>query len=543
MQANRKNKRPNARLRSEREARGWTQQYVAEQLGADINIVSRWECGERKPGPYYRQKLIELFGKSAVELGLLEIPTAPPLSSHSNLSFTSPPPSIPVSTARTYGADLPLDILEDSSSYSSPVESLPYSQERLPEVRSSEAQQLVPCMRTHSQAIELLSGLPEIATEQQLGAWLAMHAVDLALLFDEGWTLESVLSSLQFILQGVQAMPSMTRSLTRRRLFHLGAAAIASSIPIPEGRHISAEDRVQLCQALGDTIAAGWKQLYAVDTAQALAVAQAQLFLLQQSHSLLYPQARSLCYTGIYGQIGMTLHFQERDGEALQAYRSSYIAALEAGEPWYVVQSLICQADSYTALRHYDVAIRTIEEALRIIGDPTDEPMRRARAHLLTCWADNAMMLQDFHTTEEKLDTAGSYLSGSMPDEEFDQSTWLLLAGKHALKTGNYGRAQECFQQALREVPQQWIFRHAMIAIGLAMAYAGLRERDESLATAEQVVPMLKTINAPMTNRLYSEYLQQDLLGAFPTDTGVHSFVAETYQGFPQLTRIGGLKN
>jgi tetratricopeptide (TPR) repeat protein len=368
-------------------------------------------------------------------------------------------------------------------------------------------------VRTHSQATELISGFSEGSTEQQIGAWLAMSAADLALLFDEGWSLESLIASLQIILQGVQAMPSVTRSITRRRLFQLGAAAIVSGIPIPEGRHISAEDRVQLCQALGDTIATGWKQLYSVDTAQALAVAQAQLFLVQQSHSLLYPKARSLCYAGAYGQIGMTFHFQERDGEALQAYRSSYIAALEAGEPWYVVQSLICQADSYTALCHYDVAIRTIEEALRIIGEPTDEPMKRAKAHLLTCWADNAMMLQDFQTTEEKL------------------------------KTGNYGSAQACFQQALREVPQQWILRHAMTAIGLAMAYAGMSERDESLATAEQVVPMLKTINAPMTNRWFSEYLQQYLLGAFPTDTRVHSFVAETYKGFPQLTRIADLRN
>ncbi len=72
MQANARYKQPNHCLRYEREARGWTQQYVAEQLGADMNIVSRWECGERKPGPYYRQKLCALFGKSALELGLVE---------------------------------------------------------------------------------------------------------------------------------------------------------------------------------------------------------------------------------------------------------------------------------------------------------------------------------------------------------------------------------------------------------------------------------------------------------------------------------------
>ena len=90
MQAKTKNKQPNARLRFEREVRGWTQQYVAEHLGTDMNIVSRWECGERKPGPYYRQKLIELFGKSAFELGFVEAQASPALSSDAKPHLTSP---------------------------------------------------------------------------------------------------------------------------------------------------------------------------------------------------------------------------------------------------------------------------------------------------------------------------------------------------------------------------------------------------------------------------------------------------------------------
>jgi tetratricopeptide (TPR) repeat protein/transcriptional regulator with XRE-family HTH domain len=529
MQVDTRHKQPNARLRYERETRGWTQQYVAEQLEADMNIVSRWENGERKPGPYYRKKLIELFGKGAIELGLVEAQAPPVPSSDASLHLTTPQAVVPGSTAGTIAADLSLDKQEGCSTYSTSVDSLPYSQERLPEVRSSEAQHMAPLVLTRYQAIELLSGLSEGSTEQQLGAWLAMSANDLALLFDEGWSLESLLESLQIVLQGVLAMPSVTRSFTRRRLLQLGAAAMVSGIPIPEGRHISAEERIRLCQALSDSIAAGWKQLYTVSNAQALTVAQAQLFLVQQNHSLLYPQARSLCYAGVYGQIGITLHFQERDEEALQAYRSSYIAALEAGEPWYVVQSLICQADSYTALSQYDVAIQAIEEALRIIGEPTDETMIRARAHLLTCWADNAMMLQDFKTTQEKLDAAGSYLDRSVPNEEFDQASWFLLAGKYALKTGNYTEAKDCFQHALMELPQHWILRRVMTAIGLAMAYAGMREREESVAVAENVVPMVNTINAQMTNRWFSEYLRQDLLGAFPMDAQVHTFVADTF--------------
>jgi transcriptional regulator with XRE-family HTH domain len=62
---------PNQRLKTERELRGWSQKYVAEQLGADHYYLSRWERGTASPSPYYRQKLCVLFGKNAQELGLL----------------------------------------------------------------------------------------------------------------------------------------------------------------------------------------------------------------------------------------------------------------------------------------------------------------------------------------------------------------------------------------------------------------------------------------------------------------------------------------
>jgi hypothetical protein len=34
-------------------------------------MISRWESGERGTDPYYQEKLIELFGKNAVELGFI----------------------------------------------------------------------------------------------------------------------------------------------------------------------------------------------------------------------------------------------------------------------------------------------------------------------------------------------------------------------------------------------------------------------------------------------------------------------------------------
>jgi tetratricopeptide (TPR) repeat protein/transcriptional regulator with XRE-family HTH domain len=67
---------PNYRLKEARELRGWSQKYVAEQIGADHYYLSRWERGTAVPSPYYRSKLCALFQMDAKALGL--VPEAPP---------------------------------------------------------------------------------------------------------------------------------------------------------------------------------------------------------------------------------------------------------------------------------------------------------------------------------------------------------------------------------------------------------------------------------------------------------------------------------
>ena len=58
------------RLSAERLRRHWTQLEVADHLGTTPGNVSRWERGITSPGPYFRSRLCELFGRSAQELGL-----------------------------------------------------------------------------------------------------------------------------------------------------------------------------------------------------------------------------------------------------------------------------------------------------------------------------------------------------------------------------------------------------------------------------------------------------------------------------------------
>src|SRR5205085_8090548 len=68
-------KTPNNQLRFERELRGWSQEDLAEKVGTSQKVVSRWERGESTPLPYYRQRLCQLFGRNAAELGFLDEPS------------------------------------------------------------------------------------------------------------------------------------------------------------------------------------------------------------------------------------------------------------------------------------------------------------------------------------------------------------------------------------------------------------------------------------------------------------------------------------
>ena len=64
-------KKSNVPLRRERQLRGWSQRKVAELVETSEDVVSRWERGERKLGPFFQEKLCALYEKSTEELGFL----------------------------------------------------------------------------------------------------------------------------------------------------------------------------------------------------------------------------------------------------------------------------------------------------------------------------------------------------------------------------------------------------------------------------------------------------------------------------------------
>jgi len=119
-------KREISQLRHERERRGWSRNYVAEQVEVDVVTVGRWERGERLPHPVYRQKLCTLFEMNAQSLGLFtepslnldekkEVSDKPPdvLDPSEELSFdsiqtaTNLPEQIPVEKKKLFPVSLP----------------------------------------------------------------------------------------------------------------------------------------------------------------------------------------------------------------------------------------------------------------------------------------------------------------------------------------------------------------------------------------------------------------------------------------------------
>ncbi|MBA2677667.1 MAG: hypothetical protein H0U76_04625 [Ktedonobacteraceae bacterium] len=401
-----------------------------------------------------------------------------------------------------------------------------------PFIRQVFSENIVGVVSTPSLAYQHLAGIK--SEDQPGGEWLLSGASFLAPLFDRGRSFDALLETLHIVLPVVKALQIMTR----HQFVQNSATPLMGSIPSVYSKRIPEEERIQLCQVFSESIIQGWRFFGSSNNTLALSLAQAQLSLIQHAHSLLYPGTLPFLYTGAYSLIGITLHFQERDQEALHAHQSGYIAALAIGDLWYVVQSLICQSDCYHFLGQYDVAIQIIEEALHTIGVSSNNAHVCAKAHLLTCWADNAMALKDYRTAQEKLEASAVYLDHIAPNEEFDGAAWHMVAGKYSLMTKGYTTALDHFQESLAVLPEMWILRRIMTSIGLMKAYARLKERDQSLILADEVAPMVQSINARMTTRWFNEYLQEDLLETFPTDERVRTFVRNTYQRFPQLIDI-----
>lgn len=168
---------PNERLKQERLLRGWSQVYVAASLDTDGYTVNRWERGRARPSPHFRQKLCILFGKNALDLGLLPPSTEGPgtvLTAPSEMRPFALPWSVPYPSNRCFtGREQILDTLHTLLTVSQP---------------------------TALTQVVALSGLGGIGKTQIAIEYAYRHASEYAAIFwIKAETIESILSSLRRI--------------------------------------------------------------------------------------------------------------------------------------------------------------------------------------------------------------------------------------------------------------------------------------------------------------------------------------------------------
>jgi tetratricopeptide (TPR) repeat protein len=245
-------------------------------------------------------------------------------------------------------------------------------------------------------------------------------------------------------------------------------------------------------------------------------------------------------YSSTQNLIGRALHLQERYREALDAHINAHVAAMSSGDPVCVVQCLICQADTYQALGQHSKAVEAVEEALRTLSfTPNGAEHYRLKAHLLACWADSAMQLRSHTVAQRKLEEAATDLGYINSNEEFDRASWLQLAGKNALMAGDPATAIRYCEEALAELPSNWVVRITGVLVPLAMAYARIGERDASLDAAKKAIPVLSTMSAPMSNKHFAEYIQHDLQPlSSSNDRVILEFVQDVRYQLPQVATL-----
>src|SRR5712692_2592586 len=147
-------------LRVARVERGLTQEDLAQETGLGLSTIRRAE--QWFPLNIKTQRILSnYFKKTAKELSLL-------------------------GRGWTQGSAQPIPASQPSPNLS---QCLPVVEAPMPLLHKTAP----PAQYTPTQAIDLLGAQPNIVTEQHAGAWLALGTSHLAQLFEEGWSLESIL--------------------------------------------------------------------------------------------------------------------------------------------------------------------------------------------------------------------------------------------------------------------------------------------------------------------------------------------------------------
>jgi tetratricopeptide (TPR) repeat protein len=300
----------------------------------------------------------------------------------------------------------------------------------------------------------------------------------------------------------------------------------ASSIVLPMGKHVTADEQFQLTNALGEYIGAAWKLFHMTDTAQVLAIGQAQLYMVRQSHDILCPHARRAFYSAVYRLIGAARYFEGRYQEARQACIQAYIAALESNDKWNMSQSLSWQAYTWNALGKPADASRTTDMALQLISQQNNTENAILRSRLLATSAENEALLGNIKDSKNRLSASEKLLESLLKHhEEFDKASWYQYVGLCALHTKQYNLAAHYLQEAMNKTPPHWLLRQANVLIPLATAYVYQRELDTSLEIANKAISVVEVIRSRSISKQFEQYVQH-LINNFNSEPKVALFVA-----------------
>lgn len=320
--------------------------------------------------------------------------------------------------------------------------------------------------------------------------------------------------------------------VTRRKLLQLGTVSLLGDIIIPSGKRPSAEERLQLTNAMEANIVAGWKMFHTTNMDLMLGLGQAQLFLLRQIQANLHPYVLAIHFSGVYRLIGAILYMQGHHYEAHKFQKKAYTAASEGNNAWNMAQTL--KAYRLMALGQHSDVIEIAEAALQLITHQDDTENIRLRARLLAFGAENAILTGTLKGAETRLDASKALLDFlPAPHEEFDRANWHQYSGECAMHQRKFDLAIDHFQQSLKELPPQWILRNINTFLSLAKVYARRNERDASITMAEKAVSLICSINASSQYKQLMGFIQEDLLPAFPGDKKARDFVANTQLMLP----------
>lgn len=504
---------PNLLLRRQRLLRGWSLQRVADEIctlpdsegrvpGINLAMVSCWEMGKKKPSPFYQERLCLIYGLAADKLGFMD-----------GLVVSHPHQASGVA------------VLSQSTTSSHHV----LSSDPVPSVTQAMIGSFTSVLSQEQiQTIDWLAEDTQHTLDNQLGAWLTLSANHLSMLLDAGLSAENVLNAMRIVLQCVQELPDVTR----RKLLQLSGTApiIGTEFLIGEHVSVSEEEKERLTRAIGKSIIDGWKLFHTTSTRVLLTIAEALLFLMQQVHALLSASPRCMFYASIYRLKGAALFFLARYHEAMKAFNQSYIAGLEANDPWNMAESLSWQGGVWKACGMQAKAIQTTEAALRLTCRHEKEKSLPLRARLFAHWAESAALLHQPGIMREKLEASADLLKYLEMNDEFDYATWKQYRAVCHFYIGETVVADKYFQQALEETKPDWILQKGYTLLLQAQSRLKVGEIDRSIAVARASLPFIARIDSPLINRGLMDYMQEVLYLSSNPDTSIQAFAAEAQQ-------------